>query len=400
LTLNIALTFRLKIGIASTGRFHVLDLARELNNLGHEITFYSYVPLFRARQFGLPRESHIAVLPFVFPLVAAARWLPRKMAAHAEKWLALAMDRLVAWKLKPCDVFICMSGVYVHAALEARRRYGALIYVERGSKHVLSQRAILDSLSNRGAPVVVSFPPYIVARELTMYEEADRIAVPADHVIRSFETHGVRRSKLFRNPYGVDVKRFAPTHAPPPTPLTAIFVGTWSYRKGVDVLVNAWRLLSGLRLVHVGPVTDAPLPEGLNFEHYDPVDQSDLVSFYARAHLFVLASREEGMAMVQLQALSCGLPLVCTDRTGGEDLMALVGSRWIRVVPAGDARALAEGISDLLPFALALKGLRDPLGSARDELSWRAYGARYAAELEHAMRAKTANLKRVSAADG
>ena len=36
-----AVTKPLRIAIATGGRFHVLDLARELDALGHEVRFYS-----------------------------------------------------------------------------------------------------------------------------------------------------------------------------------------------------------------------------------------------------------------------------------------------------------------------------------------------------------------------
>ena len=68
---------KLRIGIASSGRFHVLDLAREFDAFGIEVRFYSYVTSKRAMAFGLPRRCHVALLPFLFPLVAMERWFPR-----------------------------------------------------------------------------------------------------------------------------------------------------------------------------------------------------------------------------------------------------------------------------------------------------------------------------------
>src|SRR5262245_44323934 len=56
----------LRVGIASSGRFHLLDLARELNALGVNVRFYSYVPRKRAEAFGLPRHCHVALLPLLF----------------------------------------------------------------------------------------------------------------------------------------------------------------------------------------------------------------------------------------------------------------------------------------------------------------------------------------------
>jgi glycosyltransferase involved in cell wall biosynthesis len=40
-----------------------------------------------------------------------------------------------------------------------------------------------------------------------------------------------------------------------------------------------------------------------------------------------MASVQEGMAMVQIQALACGLPLICTTNTGGEDLLKIRNSK-------------------------------------------------------------------------
>src|SRR5947209_8302356 len=60
---------RLRVGIASSGRFHLLDLARELDALGVDVRFYSYVPRKRAEKFGLPSRCHVALLPILFPMV-------------------------------------------------------------------------------------------------------------------------------------------------------------------------------------------------------------------------------------------------------------------------------------------------------------------------------------------
>ena len=70
-------TAKLRIGIATSGRFHLLDLARELDALGVDVRFYSYVPRKRAQKFGLPPAVTLHLLPFLFPLVALERVLPR-----------------------------------------------------------------------------------------------------------------------------------------------------------------------------------------------------------------------------------------------------------------------------------------------------------------------------------
>ena len=174
---------------------------------------------------------------------------------------------------------------------------------------------------------------------------------------------------------------FPSTSSPSPCPLRIIFIGNWSYRKGVDILVKAWKALEGVELIHVGSIGDAPLPSCAGFMHYDPVDQAKLHKYYGMAHLFVLASREEGMALVQAQALSCGLPLVCTDRTGGEDLQQYIDDpNMIQVVPSDDVESLVRAIKYLIPVTMAKKGRRE-LMKDKYSLSWKRVAVRYAEHL-------------------
>jgi starch synthase len=372
----------MKIAIATTGRFHVLDLARELAALGHEISFYSILPRWRVVRFGLPAQAHRGLLPWLAPLVAVLRYGGKAANRILGPWFLRSVDSLIAHRLEPCDVFIGMSGLCVESARAARDRYGARVFIERGSQHILSQKAILDDLKAL-SPAAKTVADYDVQRELASYAIADRIVIPSRHVEHSFVDRGVSNGQLFRNPYGVDLTMFPPTEALQGLPPTVLFVGGWTYRKGVDLLVSAWRQLQGVKLMHVGGIGDAPLPEDLNFEHHDPVPQWQLSHFYQQAHVFVLASREEGLALVQAQALASGLPIICTDRTGGKDLIDIIGDpRWIEVVRHDDIWALADAIGRMLPRAMALSGKRDLLGHSRDQLSWASYGQRYANQLE------------------
>ncbi|MGC1859731.1 MAG: glycosyltransferase family 4 protein [Methylocystis sp.] len=364
----------LRIAIATGGRFHVLDLARELDALGHEVRFYSYVPKARALKFGLPARCHVSLLPLMWPLVAWERLQPKAAPEMREKLLAVALNRAVMARLHSCDIFIGMSGLILEAARFAKSKFGARIYVERGSQHIVSQARILEHVPGAQTPSC-----FAIERELAGYELADRIAVASGQVVDSFlDEDPSLASKLFKNPYGVDLKQFPQRKLIPPGPPTVLFVGAWTYQKGADVLSAAMERLPGVRLIHVGNRGEVSLPVTEYFVHYDSVPQWRLSEFYAQAHVFALASRQEGLALVQLQALASGLPLVCTDRTGGADLnLTPALAARIRVVPSGDANLLAKAISSTLADKLS------PLAeSDRQILSWRGYGMRYARELE------------------
>jgi glycosyltransferase involved in cell wall biosynthesis len=369
----------MRIAIVTTGRFHVLDLARELAALGHEVRFYSYVPQKRAGQFGLPRECHRGLLPYILPLIAAQRKGPGAWRNYLDTLLQRAVDGLVARFLEPCDVFIGMSGLCVRSAQAAREKYGAKIFLERGSRHILSQKEILEAIPGMAKPAVSAFH---LRRELWGYDFADVVSIPARHVERSFLDRGFPAKKLFRNPYGVDLTMFPPTPKPQNRVPTLVFAGTWSLQKGCDVLA---KVVEGQpwRLIHVGSVGDAPLPKTANFESQGVVPQSKLAGVYGQADVFVQPSRQEGLSLVQAQALACGLPLVCTDRTGGEDLAEFLEDPfWVTVVKSDDVAALRAGIERALARADTQTGVRDVMGTSRARLSWRAYGERYHQKLK------------------
>jgi glycosyltransferase involved in cell wall biosynthesis len=297
---------------------------------------------------------------------------------RAAKGLALALDKAISRIIQPCDVMIGMSGMCNALGKIVKEKFGAQVWIERGSRHILSQQEILAKIG--GAPRVSDFA---VSRELIDYEQADTIAVLSKHCEESFLERGFTPERVLRNPLGVDLQMFRTTPAPPREPPTIIMSGTWSLRKGCDVLVEAWQGLPLTRLIHVGPVADCPLPNDAHFVHYDKVDQSRLINFYKQAHVFALASREEGLATVQPQALACGLRLVCTSRTGGEDLKEYVSDpSAIRVVSPDDPGELAAALRASLEDAAQDSGERRLLvPDAQDLLSWKAYGRRYSQAL-------------------
>lgn len=364
---------QLRVGVAASTRFHLLDLARELDELGVAVDFYSYVPKKRAETFGLPGRCHVALLPMLFPLVAWQRLAPKLLPRTIERLMSWALNALVIIRMRPCDVFVCMSGIYLEAARYAKYRYGAAVILHRGSRHILSQSAILASVAGSQ-----QISPFIISREFEGYALADRISVASKHVIESFAPWPEISRKLVKNAYGVDTKQFPlSANLRAMDQPTVLFVGQWSYRKGVDVLVDTIRDMPGVRLVHVGPKSDAPFPEGDNFRHYEPVPQSELYEFYQSAHVFVLPSREDGFGMVLSQALASGLSVVATECTGGPDLAQLPGfDRLVRVVAVGDAEGLRQALEEALKEVLPTRTISPITEAERQTLDWRSYGLR------------------------
>ncbi len=370
----------MKIAIATTGRFHLLDLARELRALGHEVRLYSYIPRRRARRYGLPDECHVSLLPFVSFFLVWEKLAPRALSGLRECLFYKVVNWAVSVRLGPCDVFVCMSGIYLEAARRAKRDFHARIWLERGSQHILAQDKILSAVHGARRPSKL-----VISRELDGYRIADRIVVPSGHAEKSFQLYDESLArKIFRNPYGVELGMFpAPKKEKSMEPMVILFAGTWCMRKGSDILVQAVNRVSNVRVVHVGAIDDYLFPQGdVQFEHVDPVPQIQLARFYAAADIFVLPSREDGLGLVLPQALASGLPVICTDRTGGEDLAhsPALAAR-ITVVASGDVEALERALI-MWRDRYRAGGWLPPLSERdREMLSWSNYALRYSVEL-------------------
>lgn len=89
-------------------------------------------------------------------------------------------------------------------------------------------------------------------------------------------------------------------------------------------------------------------------------------------------SIEEGMAMVQCQAMACGLPLICSINTGGADLIGDDEKAGF-VIPIRDVNALKERILFLYENQEYCRAMGQ---TAKQRISqgytWADYGNRYA----------------------
>jgi glycosyltransferase involved in cell wall biosynthesis len=125
--------------------------------------------------------------------------------------------------------------------------------------------------------------------------------------------------------------------------------------KGLPVLIDAFaRLLPGhpaLELRVIGTLREGPTKariEALGLAgrvaFVSDLTQDDVANEYASATICVSPSLYEGFGLPAAEAMACGSPVVVTD---GGSLPEIVGEAGV-IVPAGDARALAAALGELL----------------------------------------------------
>jgi glycosyltransferase involved in cell wall biosynthesis len=152
--------------------------------------------------------------------------------------------------------------------------------------------------------------------------------------------------------------------------------------------------MHGFELHLVGPVLKEMKPflskYAGTFRHTGAVEHALLPDVYSQASLFVLPSLQEGLAMVQAEAMACGLPLVCTPSTGCEDLFTH-GVQGLIVQP-GDVLALRQAILDLYHDPARRDAMAAAaIARASEALTWQRYGESIAAAYQEALRSKASD---------
>lgn len=228
------------------------------------------------------------------------------------------------------------------------------------------QREVLYECTQTGVnpnACAAVLPPALIRRVERECQLCDAIIVPSTTARRSFAEFGLAQKTHVVWP-GVDSEFFSPAPGlPPPSPIfRACFVGRIELAKGIAYLLQAWKLLAlpQAELVLVGPVQ----PDGRSLlRQYSrsniivtgALQPHDVANQYRSANVFVHPSANEGLGLVLLEAMSCGLPVIATDRSGAED--CVTNGKDGFVIPTRRVEELAEAISWCFHHRLELPGM-------------------------------------------
>lgn len=168
----------------------------------------------------------------------------------------------------------------------------------------------------------------------------------------------------------------------PQNALVLVFVGSVISRKGVDVLVDLfvrtgeqrpdlWLLLVGAHTRAENPrldeefvarqrdrVEQAGLAERVVWAGLVR-DEAELIESYLASDVFVFPTRAEGQGYVILEAMGCGLPVVCSHLPGVTDVMVIPNETGY-LVNVDDLDGFIAATTRLLDDS----ALRDRMGEA------------------------------------
>ncbi len=171
----------------------------------------------------------------------------------------------------------------------------------------------------------------ITPSEMIRQELIDTMGVPADKVrctylgaAECFRPHRPDETRAVLQQHGLEHGRYV------------LFVASLEPRKGVDILLDAWASLPE-ELRHTYPLVLAGAPGWKNQElqtrirnlqathglrHLNYVPSEDLPALYAGAAAFVYPSIYEGFGLPVLEAMQCGVPVICTEGTTMDEFSA------------------------------------------------------------------------------
>jgi glycosyltransferase involved in cell wall biosynthesis len=298
--------------------------------------------------------------------------------------ICASLDRTVAADLISSNGETLPSAVYAYedCALEsfrAGRLRGAHCIYELPIGYVRSWLAVLTEEIARepfwGQTIDTNaYSEARLKRKDAELAAADAVIVPSEFVARSLR--GTQEGRIMIVPYGcppvIDSqmrKRVIPG------PLRVLFVGLISQRKGISYLLRAMEQLRGaaeLTLVGRLPHASTELAEALNRHRWIASLPREKVLEEMRNHdVLVLPTLYEGRALVVLEALSQGLPVITTLNAGAEDVVVEGLSGFM--VPVCSSDAIAAALTRLAEEPGMLEDLSQGALRVAQECGWARY---------------------------
>ena len=179
-------------------------------------------------------------------------------------------------------------------------------------------------------------------------------------------------------PYGVDSREFSPgRERAVGLPARFVYVGGTKELKGIAYLLDAF-LAVDPSVAHLTVVGSNSLPPELLSRYEGKVNftgvvpHSQLPDLLRTMDAMVFPSLGDGFGLAALEGMSCGLPLVCTDKSGVCDCVEDGVNGY--VVPAQDERALAERVSELASDRNRLSRMGEASRATAQAYTWKRYG--------------------------
>ena len=221
-----------------------------------------------------------------------------------------------------------------------------------------------------------------LARKTRELASADLIVCPSNFVLESLPAEAREKKQTIMAPFGSPVIDVTANARSDSGPLRVLFAGAMTQRKGLADLLAAMKLVDSAR-VQLVVMGSAILPldwyrkQFRDFVYEPPRPHADVLRLMQSCDVLVLPSIVEGRALVQQEAMACGLPVIATKNAGGDDLID--EGRTGFLVPIRSPGAIAEKINWFLANRPRMSEMGAAARARAREFTWRAYGEKIVA---------------------
>lgn len=232
--------------------------------------------------------------------------------------------------------------------------------------------AFISKIKKNFSHIVVSWHSDIIRQKwvLLFYRKyihnllkvADKIIVSNHSLIDNSEFLPAYKNKCVVIPIGVNLNwaKSESIYLNHQKDVSLLFVGRLVYYKGINILIDSMTSVKNatLTIIGNGPLKDQILSQIKKLKLSERIniipeaDEETLHSYYKNCDLLILPSVEksETYGIVQIEAMACGKPVICTDLGTGTTFINQHNVTGI-VVPPKDSKALGVAINKLVSNA-------------------------------------------------
>lgn len=280
-------------------------------------------------------------------------------------------------RLKPTGFRTTISESHASHAISLIHQHGVWLRSSHAAIAFATQHSVPIVLAPRGMlePWAMNHSKWKKKLAWALYQQRDLSRVTAFHATAHSEAESIRRlgfkQPIAVIPNGVQLPEVAggrwdmvdgesdlrSSNSDLPRQRTAFFLSRINPKKGLPMLLDAWKKLSpeGWRLVIAGNDDSQHLPEvkakiaalGLReqVKLVGPLFGAAKELAYREADLFVLPSYSENFGIVVAEALGYGLPVLTTTGCPWQELIEGDCGWWVDPTPAGIENGLQVALS-------------------------------------------------------
>ena len=299
-----------------------------------------------------------------------------------------AVSRFATWRTESDFLKECRPGdvcfVWPAASLSVHTKLaeaGCKVIMEAINSRMKSAKIILDkAYTDFGALPAHGITDQRIQEEEEKYRLSTAIFAPNSCVESALQDTPLADS-ILRTSYGADTSRARSAREfEEKAQLTFLFCGYASVRKGIHIVFEAWKKLSGnhrLRLVGgIEPIIRERYKDLLASERVELVGfVDDVHEHYRHADVFIMPSFEEGGPQVTYEAAIHGLPIIASSM-GSSRLGEADGTMLI--LDEINSDFLLEAMEKLVESVELRRYIGDRARHASFDYDWRLVGARRA----------------------